>query len=63
MTRGLWRLTLLWLALIGLPAAASAQISQAELRGVVHEAWALCLLGCSAISFGRRLAWNRSAML
>jgi hypothetical protein len=50
MTRGLWRLTLLWLALIGLPAAASAQISQAELRGVVHDESGASLPGATIVA-------------
>ena len=53
MTRGFWRMTVLWLAIAcvvaGVPAVASAQISQAELRGVVHDESGGALPGVTTI--------------
>ena len=51
MTRVFWRITVLWLALAAyLPAAVSAQIMQAELRGIVHDESGAALPGATVVA-------------
>ena len=65
MTRAFWRMTVFLLTLIGvlagIPAGASAQIMQAELRGVVHDESGAALPGATVVATHTETGATRTA--